>query len=243
MKEKLDQIRSLIDEIEGESAEEVATVSAFSGLELPDIMRDVVDLLMPELRPFEAAIYLYLLRHSIIETGSQHIRASTRRLQSGVVKSAYAGSTSGGKDADSAAASFKTVGLALKALVATGAIREEGDPNREGTLFRIMLPEEIEVCRKRREEILAHSSPIAATESDADFYNVRENRVKVYERDEYKCQYCDKQLTRFTATLDHVRSVKNGGDNGFENLLTACLRCNSKKNALPLGDFLADTRE
>jgi hypothetical protein len=99
MKETIAQIRTLLNNLESGTPDlvEAAAIRAFSGLELPDIMKDVVDLLVPELRPFEAAIYFYLLRHSIIETGTQYIRASRRGLQSGVVKSAYTGSTSGGK--------------------------------------------------------------------------------------------------------------------------------------------------
>jgi len=243
MIETIAQIRSLLDELEAETttSAEAAAIRAFSGLELPDIIRDVVDLLMPEIRPYEAAIYMHLLRHSIIETSTQHVRVSRRGLQDGVIKSAYAGSTSGGKTAESTAASFKTVQNALEALVAIGALREEGAPNRDGTLYRVLLPEEMEVCRKRRETITNRAAPVAASEREADFYNVRENRVKIYERDGYKCQYCDKQLTRFTVTLDHVRSVKDGGDNDFDNLLTACLKCNSKKNFQLLGDFVAQT--
>jgi 5-methylcytosine-specific restriction endonuclease McrA len=38
-------------------------------------------------------------------------------------------------------------------------------------------------------------------------YNIRENRLKVYERDDYKCKYCSKQLTRSTVTLDHITPV------------------------------------
>jgi 5-methylcytosine-specific restriction endonuclease McrA len=76
--------------------------------------------------------------------------------------------------------------------------------------------------------------------SEADYYNQRENRIKVYERDEYKCRYCRKQLTRFTATLDHVKAVIEGGDNSFGNLVTACLDCNFSKNKRPVGDFLAE---
>jgi 5-methylcytosine-specific restriction endonuclease McrA len=71
-----------------------------------------------------------------------------------------------------------------------------------------------------------------------DFYNVRENRLKIYERDNYRCNYCGKQLTWFTATLDHITPVSQGGDNNAENLKTACLQCNSRKTARPLGDFL-----
>ena len=67
-----------------------------------------------------------------------------------------------------------------------------------------------------------------------------ENRHKIFERDSYKCAYCDKQLTRFTATLDHVTPVSAGGDNNYDNVITACLQCNSQKTGKPLGDFLAD---
>jgi 5-methylcytosine-specific restriction endonuclease McrA len=198
---------------------------------------------MPEIRPYEAAIYIHLLRHSIIETGNQYVRVSRRGLQDGVIKSAYAGSTSGGKISESTAASFKTVQNTLEALVQIGALREEGAANRQGTLYRVMLPEEIEVCRRRRDVIAAPLTSLAASQRDADFYNVRENRVKIWERDAYQCKYCGDQLTRFTATLDHVRSVRDGGDNSFDNLITACLKCNSKKNHQLLGDFIAATNK
>ena len=75
--------------------------------------------------------------------------------------------------------------------------------------------------------------------ADIDYYNVRENRIKVY-RDAYKCRYCEKQLTRFTATLDHVTPIAERGDNSLGNLVTACLSCNSRKHRQPLGDFLAE---
>jgi 5-methylcytosine-specific restriction endonuclease McrA len=76
---------------------------------------------------------------------------------------------------------------------------------------------------------------------EPDYYNIRENRLKVYERDNYERKYCGKQLTRFTATLDHITPVARGGDNGLANLITACLECNSKTNVKPVGDFMADT--
>ena len=45
-------------------------------------------------------------------------------------------------------------------------------------------------------------------------------------------------LKEVTATIDHVKAVVEGGDNSFENLVTACLDCNSRKNKRPVGDFL-----
>jgi 5-methylcytosine-specific restriction endonuclease McrA len=136
---------------------------------------------------------------------------------------------------------LQNVRLTLAALVEIEALRREGEANREGTLYRVLLPEEIPVCIKRRQERALQTATIPAIEAEADFYNVRENRIEIYERDDYKCGHCGKQLTRFTATLDHVQPVAEGGDNSASNLLTSCLQYNSRKTSRPLGDFMADT--
>ena len=39
----------------------------------------------------------------------------------------------------------------------------------------------------------------------------------IYERDMYLCQYCRKQLTRTSATIDHVLPRSRGGKSSFEN--------------------------
>jgi hypothetical protein len=244
VKETIAQIRSALDDLElqiesGDAAEGRALVSGF---ELPDIIRDVVDFLLPELKPYEAALYFYMLRHSVVETGTQHLRVSRRGLQSGVVKSAYTGIVSGSRDPASTAASYETIRLALTGLEQIAAIRKEADPNRDGTLYRVLLPEEIPACQEARARRASVPAATIDVEREADFYNVRENRQKVYERDAYKCKYCSKQLTRFTATLDHITPVAAGGNNSFANLTTACLECNSRKNVRPLGDFLAASR-
>lgn len=134
--------------------------------------------------------------------------------------------------------SYSTVQQVMNGLESAGAIRQESEPTREGTLYRVLLPEEIEACQRRRAEISKHSIR-TATESEADFYNIRENRLKIFERDNYHCIYSGKQLTRFTATLDHVTPVSQGGDNSADNLKTACLQCISRKTGRPLSDFLA----
>jgi 5-methylcytosine-specific restriction endonuclease McrA len=128
----------------------------------------------------------------------------------------------------------------LPALESIGAIQKEGEPTRQGTLYRVFVPDEIEACRRHRAERAVSEAKPEIVQSEIDFYNVPENRLKVYQRDHYKCRYCDKQLTRFTATLDHVKPVAEGGDNSFENLVIACLDCNSRKNKRPVGDFLAE---
>lgn len=240
-----EQIRALLNELEEQFTEfgptqDMATVS---GLELPDIMRDVVDYLLPELNPYEAIFYTYMLRHSVIENGGQLTRVSRRGLQSGVIKSAYTDrlDRTNSMTEDTSNTSYKTIKLTLEVLEAVWAISRQSESNREGTLYRVLLPEEIKVCQDAKElRKNKQSISIISELTDVDFYNIRGNRIKIYERDNYQCKYCDKQLTRLTATLDHVHPVKSGGDNSYDNLVTCCLDCNSKKNMRPLGDFLAE---
>jgi 5-methylcytosine-specific restriction endonuclease McrA len=62
----------------------------------------------------------------------------------------------------------------------------------------------------------------------------------VFERDEYKCRYCGKQLTRFTATLDHIQPVSKDGDNSYDNLVTACLHDNSQRGSRPVMEIIIE---
>ena len=205
----------------------------FSALELPLIIQEIVDDLQPLLTPYEVEFYWYLFRHSIGQTGNQFVRVSVRELQRRTAKSFRTNSGAG-------TVAFSTVSSTMTALEKIGAIRKEGEPNRDGTPYRVLIPDEIEACRKFRAERTATEPKPEIADADIDYYNVRENRIKVYERDGYQCCYCQKQLTRFTATLDHVKPVVEGGDNGFENLVTACLNCNSRKHKRPVGDFLVE---
>ena len=235
MKEHVEQIRNLLSTIEEEcaSAHESKDDPSFAAFELPQVIQEIVDDLQPLLSPYEAAFYWYAFRHSIAKNGNPHVRLSTRRMRSGVVKSSYS-------QAVENKISEEKIREIYRALELVGAIRKDGEANREGTLYRVFIPDEIEACRKYRMEREATEPKPDVKDSEVDFYNVRENRIKVYERDEYKCRYCSKQLTRFTATLDHVKAVTEGGDNSFDNLVTACLDCNSRKNKKPVGDFLAE---
>ncbi len=228
--EQLAHIRRLLDEVEASIDTNASVFPPFSGAEIESLFCDVVDLLQPQLTPYAAAFYWYLLRHSVISNGSSHIRVGTRRLQTGVVKSAR-----------SSQVSQSQVQELLAQLEAVAAIRKEGDPNRSGTLYRVMVPSEIPACSEMRSKIDAASTiPVVADIGEIDFYNVRANRVKIYERDDYKCRYCSKLLTEYTVTLDHITPVTAGGGNGFENLITACLQCNSIKTSRRVGDFLID---
>lgn len=233
MDERIKTIQQLLIEVDRdlESDTDRQFMHNFDAFEIPSIVSSIVRFLQPTLAPIEAAIYWHMFERSIIQSGQQYCRVSTRGLMNGVVKSAKSGDLA-----------IQSTRGALKALEEKGAILQTGEPNREGTLYKVLLPEEIPACAEAMRHAQAGVSAIPLDEKkEGDFYNVAENRKRIFERDKYKCRYCDKQLTRFTATLDHLQPVSEGGDNSFDNLVTACLHCNSRRGARPIMDALTDS--
>jgi 5-methylcytosine-specific restriction endonuclease McrA len=53
------------------------------------------------------------------------------------------------------------------------------------------------------------------------------NKRNLFRRDSHKCQYCGKTTSNLTA--DHVVPRALGGAETWENLVCACMECNSRK--------------
>lgn len=230
MSDAISEIRRLLDELErGMHASSPAAADGVTLNESAQIVADVVDYLQPLLTPYQAAFYWYLLRRSYFGNGGDLVRVSTRGLGKGVMKSARSDTVSQSQ-----------VKELLAALEAVDAIRKEAEPNRDGTLYRVMIPSQIPACQVLRSQLQDLKASPVPREAEVDYYNVRENRRKIYERDNYVCHYCAKQLDQATATLDHIVAIVAGGKNSSDNLVTSCLSCNSRKNRRPVGDFLAD---
>jgi hypothetical protein len=222
MNVRIEKIRQLLSEIEARAAVDSAGDRSFSALELPVVVQEIVDDLQPLLTPYDAAFYWFLFRHSIANDGSPYIRVSTRFLQRAVVRSSYS-------QAAENSVSLGKVQETLRALESVGAIRKEAEANRQGTLYRVLIPEEIEACRKFRAERMTEEPalmfPVPGVEKDEAF----KTRMRIFERDDYKCRQCQKQLTRFTATLDFVKPTAEGGEDNEKSLVTTCVDCNSEK--------------
>ena len=63
---------------------------------------------------------------------------------------------------------------------------------------------------------------------------IRFSRRNVYLRDANTCQYCGRTFRDEELNLDHVVPRDVGGKTNWENIVTACVRCNSRKaNRLP----------
>jgi len=52
-------------------------------------------------------------------------------------------------------------------------------------------------------------------------------RLEVFHRDRYTCQYCGKETHQLT--LDHVIPRYRGGEHVWDNVISACIRCNRRK--------------
>ena len=58
---------------------------------------------------------------------------------------------------------------------------------------------------------------------------VRFSKQNVFLRDGFECQYCGDDVSRKTATLDHIMPTSHGGKTTFENTCCACADCNARK--------------
>ena len=54
-------------------------------------------------------------------------------------------------------------------------------------------------------------------------------RRGIFQRDSHTCQYCGQKPAVAKLTLDHVLPESRGGRKTWENLVTACVRCNHRK--------------
>ena len=55
------------------------------------------------------------------------------------------------------------------------------------------------------------------------------NRQNLFERDGYRCQYCGNSFVAKELNMDHVVPRDRGGKTSWENVVTSCIRCNSRK--------------
>jgi len=56
----------------------------------------------------------------------------------------------------------------------------------------------------------------------------------LFDRDDYRCQYCGNHFEAAHLNMDHVIPRDRGGRTSWENIVTSCIKCNSRKaNRLP----------
>ncbi|RCR66160.1 HNH endonuclease [Larkinella punicea] len=234
MADEIIKIRELLNIVEKSMLADNATSIkvAFDIFELPQITKDIVDFLQPLISPYEMDIYWFMFRHSILETGDTLLRVSNGKLAKGI------GTKFKNIEKQNFRFGEKTVTENLRFLENLGIIKKVGDTNRDGTLYKIFLPEEIEICKEKMQKHHLEHLPTVDPRKEQDYYNIKENRLKVFERDMFICYKYNKQLTRFNATLDHIQPISEGGNNSYDNLATCCFQCNTTRRATPILDFI-----
>ena len=58
---------------------------------------------------------------------------------------------------------------------------------------------------------------------------VKFTRHNVFLRDKYTCQWCGNPFSERDLNLDHVHPRDKGGKTTWENIVTSCIRCNTRK--------------
>ena len=61
------------------------------------------------------------------------------------------------------------------------------------------------------------------------------NRLKVFERDRWRCKLCGAKVKQSTAELDHILPLSKGGGHTYTNTQCSCRPCNQSKKDRPLG--------
>lgn len=69
-----------------------------------------------------------------------------------------------------------------------------------------------------------------------NIHKVPLTRENVYRRDNFECVYCGCSNNK-TLTLDHVIPQSKGGKDTWDNLVTACKKCNGEKSNLTLKEY------
>ncbi len=178
---------------------------------LQKVIEQFIDLLMPELTPYEANLYMLLLRDSFLQNGTLAVRAGKRTLANKIGKGARTDEN----------ISWKQVSKSLKGLEKKGVIKV-GDTNRYGTLYTVLLPEEVPLVKEKLS--------ISPEQEEEDYFTNPDKRRELFEKDKWICQYCGEKVNQQNITLDHVIPQSKGGDNSKENLKTCCLVCNGIKS-------------
>jgi hypothetical protein len=141
MKDKINTIRGLLDELEKEVDFEKEKQSSrnYNALELTGIVKSIIEDLQPFLTTYEVVVYWYLFNKSVLTTGDQYVRASIRSMSS-IARS---------DDEKSPELYYGRLQKAITSLKNKGVIHTAGTSNGDGAFFKISLPDEIPMCQER----------------------------------------------------------------------------------------------
>jgi hypothetical protein len=178
------------------------------------------DHLAPRLDTYEQAIYLYIFRYSRL-IGLNEVTIGFKSERSRMA----CGIGENGKPMSENTVQRKLRSLESKRSISI--IRTEDT----GRLIRLNLPSEIP-------DLVPSPDAVSPPDLESmDFFEVPENRLLIFERENRRCFYTLAQIDEKNFVIDHVVS-RPEGNNGFRNVVAASREANNRKGSLPAVDFL-----
>jgi len=117
----------------------------------------------------------------------------------------------------------------IRQLAEKGCI--ELEQTRKGHTVKVLLPVELGIQPQQRVEE-------SVSIEDLDFFKNREYVSELVSREKGQCFYCLSEISTENCELDHVVPQLNSGDNSYKNIVAACHKCNTRKQASNAEDFL-----
>ena len=188
--------------------------------EFQKFLADYQDYGAPLLDVYEQAIYIYIVRHTLLND----LEEAVIGFKSARKKMAF-GTGQAGTAPSEAIVYKKLRSLELKGFVSIVS------SERTGTRIRLLSP-------------FANAAQNSAGQSlsrieieNADFFEDQDNRKLILRRESFKCFYCSTGLDENNYVIEHVIS-RPLGDNSFKNLVASCRQCNNRKDSSRADDFL-----
>lgn len=182
---------------------------------LKQTIEEIEDYMLPflSLDTYEKALYYHLFRHTRLIGKEETVF---------VISSA-----------------LKTVGLTdfsardrIRKLNEKGCIKIE-ETTRVGIRVSVLLPIEIKGC-----VVIPEAEETFVDIEQIDFYYDPKYRPSILERENGKCFYCFRKITKDNYVLDHLISQVNSGKNSYRNIVATCHECNSTKTGKNGEDFI-----
>ncbi len=176
---------------------------------------------MPQLETTEQAIYLYVVRHSWLESKENVLVSISNAAKSNAFGIGSKGGTMG-----ISATRTKVYSLEKKGFI------QIVDSTHTGLRIKPILPWENPNI-KRELETAELETPL----EELDFYSDPLLRRAIRERENNRCFYSFQKITDENFVIDHVVS-RPEGNNSYMNLVATTKSMNNKKNDMNADDFI-----
>ncbi len=183
--------------------------------------KEYIDYVIPKMETIEQSIYLYVVRHTLLENKENVLVSISSSAKSNAFGLSGRGGTMGISSTRDKVYTLQEKGF-LKVV----------DSTPTGLRLMPVLPSEMPYI-KEIEENVAAKIPL----EELDFYTEANLRNSLREREGNRCFYSLQKITDENFTVDHVVS-RPEGKNTYNNLVATTKAMNNRKSNMSAEDFL-----